>query len=69
MRDVSASLRPRRSQVEAPLPYIRPAVRFSSALFHIPIPAGAESAGWIDHGNLRFLPPKRPNSGLLISAW
>ena len=26
-------------------------------------------SGWIDHGKLRFLPAKHPNSELLITAW
>jgi hypothetical protein len=26
-------------------------------------------SGWIDHGKLRFLPARHPDSGLLITAW
>jgi hypothetical protein len=26
-------------------------------------------SGWIDHGKLRFLPARHPNSGLPIAAW
>jgi hypothetical protein len=26
-------------------------------------------SGWIDHGKLRFLPARHPDSGLPITAW
>ena len=26
-------------------------------------------SGWIDHGKLRFLPARHPNSELLITGW